>query len=138
MFPHLGKGDKVVITTRFYDDPILQEHVNALQSRGIQVRVVGGGDNNNIKERQGIEDFCFLLHAKKELIGSTRSTFALWAAVLGQAENILLYTIKSPALKFRFGPFIKMFFTGNYTWDLADGKKSLQMVLLPMDRTRIT
>lgn len=133
----MKKGDKVVITTRFYDDPILQEHVNALQSRGIQVRIVGGGLNNT-KERQGIEDFCFLLHAKKELIGSTRSTFALWAAVLGQAENIMLYTIKSPALTFRFGPFIKMSFTGNYTWNLADGKKHLQMVLLPMDRTRIT
>jgi hypothetical protein len=132
----LKKGDKVVITTRFYDDPILEEHVNALQSRGIQVRIVGR-QNDKTKERQGVEDFCFLLRAKKELVGSARSTFALWAAVLGQAENIRLYTIKSPALKFRFGPFIKMFFAGNYTWNLADGQKRLQMVLLPMDRTRI-
>jgi hypothetical protein len=95
---------------------------------------------SNTANRQDVEDFCFLLQAR-EVVGNFRSTFVFWAALLGNAENVLLYTIKSPGLKSRFGPFVKMFFTGNTTWHLRDDigsshsmgfHKSLRMVLLPM------
>jgi hypothetical protein len=138
LFNHLKRGDKVAITSRFANDPVLQEHVAALENRGIHVRVIVG---NGTSQRRGIEDFCFLLGARKELVGNFRSTFAFWAALLGDAENIDLYTIKSPGLKLRFGPFIKRFFTGNFTWQLPDVSrpgnlfsKHLRMSLVPMEK----
>jgi hypothetical protein len=136
LFSHLKAGEKVAITSRFADDPILSEYIKALEEGGIHVRIVRGDGS----ERQDIEDFCFLLHAR-EIVGNFRSTFVFWAALLGKAERILLYTIRSPGLKSRFGPFVKMFFTGNATWNLQDDfgaettewRKHLRMILLPID-----
>ncbi|KAG7347928.1 hypothetical protein IV203_016633 [Nitzschia inconspicua] len=133
LFSHLKPGHKVAITSRFADDPVVFEYVHALEKQNFQVRVIDGGSNS---ERQDFEDFCFLLHARK-IVGNFRSTFVFWAALLGKAERILLYTIKSPGLKVRFGPFIKTFFTGNFKWnfddDGAEFQKHLQMILLPME-----
>ena len=81
LFAHLKTGDKVAITSRFEDG--LQPYVDALARRGIQARVVSG--------QSGVEDFCFLLHAKKELVGVTKSTFFAWAALLGNATVIRAY-----------------------------------------------
>jgi hypothetical protein len=81
----------------------------------------------------GIRDFCFLLHAQKELVGSYRSTFAYWAAVLGGAGRAVLYTIRSPPTKARFGPYIKSRF--QYRWEHDESLRGrVQMVLLPMER----
>lgn len=133
LFRHLKSGDKVAITSRYADDPALAQFVDAFENKGIQVRVVGGGKTD-------IEDFCFLLQAR-EIEGNFRSTFVLWAALLGRAARVVLYTIQSPGLKARFGPFVKTFFSGNTTWELTDDfdsngvtfEKHLQRLLLPMD-----
>jgi hypothetical protein len=137
----LKSGDKVAITSRFAKDPILIRYVKALESRGFKVRVVLG---SSTAKRQDVEDFCFLQRAR-EVIGNFRSTFVFWAALLGYSENILLYTIKSPGLKSRFGPFVKVFFTGNTTWHIRDDigssrsrgfHKHLRTILLPMESER--
>ena len=39
----------------------------------------------------GMEDFCFLANAQKEMVGSVVSTFARWAALLGSAKRAQLY-----------------------------------------------
>jgi hypothetical protein len=143
LFANLQPGDKVAIASRFENDPIVNEHVKALQKRGFHVRVVTGSNkSDNQQQNGGMQDFCFLLRAKKEFIGNFRSTFAVWAALLGDAKFAKLYTIKSPGLKKRFGPFVKQFFTGNYSWDLQEDngdldsrrkqvRKDLQMKLIP-------
>lgn len=162
LFSHVSEGDKVVIATRHYSDggvggdhprgfsstdpdPIVQAHVQALEERGIKVRVLGydledGGNDAAGMARasshgptSGIHDFCFLLHAQKELVGNYRSTFSFWAAILGKAHRALLYTIHSPAIKLRFGPFIKSRF--EYRWQHEKSlQERVQMVLLPMDK----
>ena len=66
---HLSPGDRVAITTRFHTKDV-QQYVTAMESRGLIVRVISG--------QSDIEDFCFLLHARKELIGNVVSTYVKW------------------------------------------------------------
>jgi hypothetical protein len=88
LFGHLQPGDKVAITSRFGDDPSVQPYVDALTNRSLQVRVITG--------QSGVEDFCFLLHAKKELVGMAESTYTLWAGYLGNATKVRLYSMDTP------------------------------------------
>jgi hypothetical protein len=85
LFQHLMAGDKVAITTRFQTPEVL-EYVEALQGRGLIVRVVEG--------QRDIEDFCFLRKAQRGLAGNVVSTFVKWAAFLGQAEHVQLYVLE--------------------------------------------
>jgi hypothetical protein len=89
LFRNLKAGDKIAITSRFISDPKVNAYVDALTSRGIQVRVIEG--------QTGVEDFCFLLSARKELVGFAESSYAAWAGYLGNANKVRLYSVDSPA-----------------------------------------
>ncbi len=106
LFGHLGVGDKLAITSRFATDPSVQPYVDALTQRGIRVRV--------ITDQSGVEDFCFMLHAKKELVGMAESKFALWAGYLGNATKVRLYSIDSPGR--RKSPFFSHRVFIHYNW----------------------
>ena len=84
LFGHLNPGDKVAITTRFGDKDV-EPYVSALQARELQVRVIEG--------QSGTQDFCFLMSAQKELVGSFLSTFVSWAAYLGDMKRANLYRV---------------------------------------------
>jgi hypothetical protein len=86
LFPHLQPGAKVAIVSRF-QTPHTLAYVDAFQERGLQVRT--------ITKATGVQDFCFLLKTKRELAGSTRSTYCFWAALLGNATTNWLYSIAS-------------------------------------------
>lgn len=86
LFGHLPRGSKVAIISRFVDDNVHQ-HVEAFEKRGLQVRVITGNS--------GEQDFCFLMSAEKEIVGSSRSTFFYWAGLLGKAKTIRLHTALS-------------------------------------------
>jgi hypothetical protein len=58
-----------------------------LTTRGRRVRVI---------KQTGVEDFCFLMHAEKELVGVAASTYALWAGYLCNASKVRLYSVDSP------------------------------------------
>lgn len=83
---NLKEGDKVAITTRIFSDSV-EEIVTALRGRGLRVRVISG--------QSGVEDFCFLQKAQKELVGMVRSSFVLWAAYLGNAKQVRMYNVDS-------------------------------------------
>jgi len=89
LFAHLQRGDKVAITTR-YNNELAQSYVAAFQERGIEARIVSGGS--------ATQDFCFLMHAKKELVGVAASTFLQWAGLLGNASVVRQYSV-SPSMK---------------------------------------
>jgi hypothetical protein len=87
-------------------------YVQALQARGLVVRVVtpilattGRGrrvDGAKIYDSSmttDLHDFCFLLQTRKELVGMAKSTFLFWAAVLGRAQRVRLYSIDSDATR---------------------------------------
>ena len=71
---HLIAGNKVAITTRF-DNEVTQGYVAAMKQKGLKVRLMTG--------HSPTQDFCFLMKARKELIGGQRSSFFVWAAYLG-------------------------------------------------------
>ncbi len=87
---NLTAGDKVAITSRFVNEAV-DEIVNALRARDIQVRVV--------TDQSTEEDFCFLKTAKKELVGIAKSTYVRWAGILGDAEFVRLYMVDSPVTR---------------------------------------
>lgn len=87
LFDHLHSGDKIAITTRFGGDRLIP-YITALQQQGLQVRV--------IEKQSGPQDFCFMMSAKKELVGTFKSTFAAWAAYLGNMKRASLYVPTTP------------------------------------------
>jgi hypothetical protein len=94
LFGHLQPGDKVAITTRF-NNAVTQEYVKQLQRRGLQVRTITG--------QSGVQDFCFLVKARKELVGFGISTFTTWAALLGDAKRARLYITNRSTMAVRLG-----------------------------------
>ena len=90
LFAHLNSSDKVAITTRFGGDYV-EPYVSSLRGRGLQVRV--------IENQTGTQDFCFLMSAQKELVGTLMSTFADWAAYLSDTKRVNLYRVMSPGTR---------------------------------------
>ena len=87
---NLTKGNKVAITSRFINTAV-EDIVNLLSARGIQVRVVNGQSPE--------EDFCFLLKVEKELVGFAKSSYVRWAGILGNASLVRMYSVDSPATR---------------------------------------
>jgi hypothetical protein len=87
LFAHLNPGDKVAITSRYPDDFRTRMIVEAFEKRNIRVRVAG--------PRSGVADFCFLMHAQKELVGTAKSSFLIWAGLLGNATKVRAYTVNT-------------------------------------------
>eukprot|EP00980_Cylindrotheca_fusiformis_P020435 scaffold7489_cov96-Cylindrotheca_fusiformis.AAC.2 len=87
LFANYTSGEKVAIVSRFEQNTAKYER--ALKDiKGIKARY--------IKHQTGDQDFCFLLKAKKELIGVKDSTFALVAGYLGDAKRVRLYSFDTP------------------------------------------
>ena len=84
LFGHLQAGDRIAMTTRWHN-PLSQAYVDAMTARGLVVRVV--------TNQTGVQDFCFLTSAQKELVGVAKSTYVRWAAYLGNATRARLYAV---------------------------------------------
>jgi hypothetical protein len=92
LFREKISGEKIAIVTRI-DDAVVSEIVQLLRERGLQVRVIAG--------QSGLEDWCFMRRAQKELVGCAVSSFVRWAAFLGEANSTRLYFLDSPAFRQR-------------------------------------
>jgi hypothetical protein len=86
LFGSLKPGDKVAFTSRFPKD-FMVNFTSAFESRGIKVRFIEG--------QSPTQDFCFLLSARKDFAGCATSSYAAWAAYLGNATTARLYSVKS-------------------------------------------
>jgi hypothetical protein len=89
---HLNVGDKVAIVAKGTTEA-LRDYVPVLEKRGLQVRVV---------HQSGIQDFCFLKKAQKEIAGSAVSTYVRWAAFLGDAKRVQLYVLDGHGMRVDF------------------------------------
>lgn len=117
LFGHLNEGDKVAIITR-YDASTAQPYVDALEQRGLQVRVIQGQSGN--------EDFCFLMNAKKEMIGIAYSTYLFWAGVLSNTcQRVVAYSINTQARK-ESGRTVYV----KYNWTNTELQKKFQFQLI--------
>jgi len=81
---------KVVILSRF--PYTLKPYADALQATS------GVSSATVLFDQTGIQDFCFLRSARTTMIGTRRSTYALWAGVLGNASTVRLYSIRRSPL----------------------------------------
>ena len=88
------KGDKIVFTNRFSREEVAP-YLDAIEQRGLVGRAVEGQNSH--------QDFCFLMSAQEEMIGIAKSSFSLWAAFLGNATNVRLYSMRSPARREALG-----------------------------------
>ena len=84
---HLPPPGRIALVSRYPDR--LEDYVTVLTNAGYTVRV--------IQHQTTAQDFCFLLHSQQALIGTVRSTFFWWAAVLSNATTVYAYSIDSPA-----------------------------------------
>jgi hypothetical protein len=82
--------DRVAMTSRYPESTETQRYVDALQQPH-PTNGRGGIPTRVISNQTAVQDFCFLLHAPRELIGIASSTYVKWAAVLGHAPINRLY-----------------------------------------------
>jgi hypothetical protein len=94
LLKHLKKGDKVAILSRFKQEHA-QKYVDAMETRGLQVRFVSG--------QTGVQDFCFLLHAQREMVGVALSTYFVWASYLSNCSKVVAYSIDTDRRRDHFG-----------------------------------
>jgi hypothetical protein len=94
LFGHLNPGDKVAIVSRFGIEHV-QQYVDALEDRGLQVRLIEG--------QSGVQDFCFLMRAQKEMVGLAISTYFMWAALLGDCRTVTAYSVDTEERRYTFG-----------------------------------
>jgi hypothetical protein len=110
LFPHLNpEKDHVRITTRIPNQKA-RNYILALR----EVRRQRGGINASLVEDQtGVQDFCFLKETQKELVGNARSTYVMWAALLGNGTLSRLYHVDNAGLRNRHPDFWELF---TYNW----------------------
>ena len=94
----------IAMTTRFPNDPSTMTLVQEVRALGTDIRIT--------QNHTALQDFCFLKHAQHELVGHYRSTFALWAALLGNARRVRFYAVEPASGKFKKG-LVQGFF---YNW----------------------
>jgi hypothetical protein len=88
LFGHLQAGEKLAIISRFDRSAFEDQLMESLEHRGVQVRFITG--------QSGVQDFCFLMNVKKEMVGSGISTYFLWAGILGNASKVRSYFLNTP------------------------------------------
>jgi hypothetical protein len=75
----------ILIVTPYAPD--VKSYVDVLQNQGKVVHVLANSTP--------LQDFCMLLSATETIIGVARSTFFLWAGLLGNAPQVRAYSIDS-------------------------------------------
>jgi hypothetical protein len=141
-----GAAAKVAITTRIHN-PRVQDYVHALEELELEDTTTTETTNTNTQEEKGdvhrrrhrgglkvrvvagqsgVQDFCFLLSAEKELVGSVTSTYVRWAAILGKAKVAKLYLHDTHGLRKSVGIGI-----GHHHQDGRDDQDPLQVLGFP-------
>lgn len=88
-------GTRVAILSRFHTG--LEPYVDALESKNFSVRVIAN--------QTGVEDFCFMMKATRELVGFHWTTYFRWASFLSNATMVRFYRIdQSPTRKSSLPP----------------------------------
>jgi len=81
-----GTSEKIVMTTRVHNEEA-RSYIEAFQRFGWNARIED--------HRTGTQAFCFLRQTKQDLVGFVRSTFLVWAALLGNASQVRFYSMNT-------------------------------------------
>jgi hypothetical protein len=128
LFGHLNVGDKVAIVA-WQATVALRDYVPVLEKRGLQVRVI---------HQSGMEDFCFLKKAQKEIAGSAVSTYARWAAFLGDAKRVQFYVLDGHGMRVgiekKTNDCVSSMFE-NFSWTNPELKSRVQFKVIKSETT---
>lgn len=108
----------IAIATRFGRDGATQEYITALSQNGYTVRWMQG--------HSAMYDFC-AMRRSTELVGIVRSTFVVWAALLGHGRA-RLYSVKSPVTVEKSTRMGNPYFR-TYNWSHPELKRRIQFEL---------
>ena len=117
---NLGKSNSsapqsIAIATRFPRKKASQEYYDELEKQGFGVQWLAVKDDNSNSPPAAIHDFC-AMRRTKFLCGSVRSTFAVWAALLGNANGTAqLYSVDSTWTRKKYARNGKAIFR-SYNW----------------------
>jgi hypothetical protein len=103
LFRGYRPGHRVSVLGRYQSHA--QPYIEKMRDAGLDARFVA--------TENGEQSFCYLMSATEDVIGVTTSTFAIWSTYLGNASNVLLYSVRSQARMERFVD--GYFFHYNYT-----------------------
>ena len=96
---------RVAITTRI-PNQAARDYIESLSRQGYTARLV--------TDQTDVEDFCFLARTSRALVGHARSTFVLWAALIGNASTVRLYNVDTYGIRNRHSErFVERF---SYNW----------------------
>jgi hypothetical protein len=117
VFKGLPRGSPVRITTRIYNQKA-RDYALALNETGMNASLV--------TDQTGVQDFCFLKNTQKELVGSARSTYVLWAALLGNVSRVRLYHVDNWGLRQHHPNYWERF---TYNWTNLELKRRIHFEL---------
>jgi len=107
----------IAIVTRFPGHKAAGEYADALKKRGLHTMwlTTKVNDSEIPNSLSALHDFCVMIQTK-ELVGMVRSTFVVWAALLGNENGVArLYSVDSSATRKKFSKNGKPIFR-TYNW----------------------
>lgn len=116
----------IAIATRFPGRRASLEYSNALQEQGIEPYWLTRNYENS--PPSAMQDFC-AMRRTEELVGMVRSTFVVWAALLGNKDGAArLYSVDSTWTREKFGKNGKPIFR-TYNWTHPELKRRIHFEL---------
>jgi hypothetical protein len=89
----------IAIATRFPERKASKEYFDALEKEGFHVRWLTIKDDSSQSPPSAMHDFC-AMRRTTELVGSVRSTFAVWGSLLGNPNGTArLYSVDSTSAR---------------------------------------
>ena len=124
----------IAIATRFPGHKAACEYADALKSRGLQTIWLTTKLNDSAipSSLSALYDFCAMVRTT-ELVGMVRSTFVVWAALLGNADGVVrLYSVDSKATRKKFSKHGKPIFR-TYNWTHPELQRRIHFELYQVD-----
>lgn len=101
--PLARERKSIAIATRFPGHSASEEYYNALVQEDFDVQWLTKKDSNTHSHPSAMQDFC-AMRRTIELVGMVRSTFVVWAALLGNPNGkARLYSVDSIWTRKKFG-----------------------------------
>lgn len=125
---------KVAIATRFAGRQAANEYLDALNARGFSVRFLTTNDNDGVQP-SAMQDFC-AMRKTTELVGTVKSTFVVWAALLGNTNGtVRLYSVDSPWTRQKSQKIGKPFFR-TYNWTHPELQRRIHFELYQTEESK--
>jgi hypothetical protein len=129
-----SNATSVAIATRFPGRKATEDYADALRKRGINTLLLATNAHNSTlaPSQSAMQDFC-AMRRTKELVGTVRSTFVVWAALLGNTDGVArLYSVDSISTRKKMAKDGKPIFR-TYNWTHPELRRRIHFELYEAD-----